>query len=42
MLPLKQCFGFCKTLEKITKQSGFNPTLKTAALQDIFYTSLAE
>ena len=41
-LPLEQTFGFCKTFKKITKQLGFQLTLKTADLQDIIYTTLGD
>ena len=40
-LPLEHIFGFCKTFEKVTKQLGFQLTLKTAVLTDIIYTTLA-
>ena len=41
-LPLEHIFGFRKTFKKITKQFGFHLTLKTADLQDIIYTKLAD
>ena len=41
-LPLEHIFRFCKTFKKITKQSGFHLTFKTADLQDIIYTTLGE
>ena len=34
--------GFCKTFEKFTKNLGFHITFKTADLQDIMYTTLAD
>ena len=37
-LALEQIFGFCRTLEKRTKNLGFHQTLKTAILQDFFFT----
>ena len=40
-LPLEHIFVLCKTFEKITKQLGFHLTFKTADLQDIIYTTLA-
>ena len=41
-LPLEHIFGFCKTFKKITKGLGFQLTLKTADLQDILYTTIAD
>ena len=35
-------FGFCKTFEKVTKNLGFHLLFKTANLQDIIYTSMAD
>ena len=35
-------FGFCKTFKKVTKNLGFIITFKTANLQDIIYTSMAD
>ena len=34
--------GFCKTSKKVTKNLGFYLMLKTANLQDIIYTSMAD
>ena len=42
VLPLEYIFGFCKTFKEITKQRGFNLTLKTADLQDFIYTTLGD
>ena len=42
VLPLKHIFGFYKTFKKIIKQLGFHPTLSTAGLQDIIYTTLGD
>ena len=41
-LALEIVFGFCKTIEKVTKNLGFHLTLKTANLQNLFYTALAD
>ena len=41
-LRLEHIFGFCKTFTKITKNLGFHLTFKTASLQDIVYTTLAD
>ena len=41
-LYLEDIFGFCKTFEKVTKNLGFHLTFKTANLQDIIHTSLAD
>ena len=41
-LPLEQIFGFCKTFKKVTKNLGFRITFKTANLQDIIYTTIAD
>ena len=41
-LPLEHIFGFCKTFKKVTKNLGFRITLKTANLQDIIYTTIAD
>ena len=41
-LPLEYNFGFCKTFKKITKQLGFQLTLKTTDLQDILYEILGD
>ena len=40
-LPLENIFGFCKTYITFTKNHGFHLTFKTADLQDIIYTILA-
>ena len=39
---LKSILGFCKTFKKVTKNLGFHLMLKTANLQDIIYTSMAD
>ena len=41
-LYLEDMFGFCKTFKKVTKNLGFVITFKTANLQDIIYTSMAD
>ena len=41
-LHLEDVFGFCKTLKKITKNLGFQITLKTNDLQNIIYTTIAD
>ena len=41
-LYLEGIFGFCKTFRKVTKNLGFHLMLKTADLQDIIYTSMAD
>ena len=41
-LPLEHIFSFCKTFKNITKGLGFQLTLKTADLQNILYTSIAD
>ena len=41
-LYLGDVFGFCKTFKKVTKNLGFVITFKTANLQDIIYTSMAD
>ena len=41
-LPLEHIFGFCKSFKKITKILGFELTFKTANLQNIIYTSIAD
>ena len=41
-LPLEQICGFCKTFKKVTKNLGFEITFKTANLQKIIYTSIAD
>ena len=41
-LPLEHIFGFCKTLEKITKSLGFHVTLKTNDLQNVIFTTVAD
>ena len=40
-LPLEHIFGFCKTFQKIAKNLGFHLTFKTADLQNIIFTSIA-
>ena len=41
-LPLEQIFGFCKTFEKVTEKLAFHSTFKTAILQDIIFTTIAD
>ena len=41
-LPLEHIFGFCKSFKKVTKNLGFELTFKTANLQNITYTSIAD
>ena len=41
-LYLENIFGFCKTFKKVTKNLGFHIMFKTANLQDIIYTSMAD
>ena len=41
-LYLEDIFRFCKTFRKVTKNLGFQLMFKTANLQDIIYTSLAD
>ena len=41
-LYLEDIFGFCKTFKKVTKNLGFHLMFKTANLQDIIYTSMAD
>ena len=41
-LYLEDIFGFGKTSKKVTKNLGFHLTFKTANLQDIIYTSMAD
>ena len=41
-LYLEDIFGFCKTFRKVTKNLGFHLTFKTANLQYIIYTSMAD
>ena len=41
-LYLEDLFGFCETFKKVTKNLGFILMLKTADLQDIVYTSMAD
>ena len=41
-LYLEDIFGFCKSFRKVTKNLGFHLMLKTANLQDIIYTSMAD
>ena len=41
-LPLEDIFGFCKSFKKITKNLGFQITLKTNDLQNIIYTTIAD
>ena len=41
-LPMEHMFVFCKTFKKVTKNLGIRITLKTANLQDIIYTTIAD
>ena len=41
-LQLDHIFRFCKTFKKITKNLEFHITFKTANLQDIIYTTIAD
>ena len=41
-LPLEPILGFCKIFKKRTKNLGFISIFKTANLQDIFCTKIAE
>ena len=41
-LPLEHIFGFCKSFKKVTKNLGFNVTLRTADLQDIIFSSIGD
>ena len=41
-LPLEDIFGFCRSFKKITKNLGFQITLKTNDLQNIIYTTIAD
>ena len=41
-LCLEDIFGFCKSIEKVTKNLGFDLMFKTNDLQDIIYTSMAD
>ena len=41
-LYLEDIFGFCKTFIKVTKNLSFHLTFKTANLQDIIFTSMAD
>ena len=41
-LYLEDIFGFCKSFKKVTKNLGFILLLRTANLQDIIYTSMAD
>ena len=41
-LALENIFGFCKSFKKITKNLGFHIIFRTADLQDIIYTSIAD
>ena len=40
-IPLEHIIGFCKTFKKNTKNLGFHLTFKTADLQNIIFTSIA-
>ena len=39
---LEHINGFCKSFKKIKKNLGFHITFKTANLQDIIFTSIAD
>ena len=41
-LYLEDIFGFCKSFKKVTKNLGFHIMFKTANLQDIIYSSMAD
>ena len=41
-LYLEVFFGFCKTFKRVTKNLGFHIMFKTANLQNIIYTSMAD
>ena len=41
-LQLQHIIGFCKTFEKFTKNLGFPLAFKTANLQDIIHTTIAD
>ena len=41
-LALENIFGFCISFKKITKNLGFHIIFRTADLQDIIYTSIAD
>ena len=41
-LPLEHILGFCNTFKKVTKNLGFEIFFKTANLQNIIYTSIAD
>ena len=41
-LSLEHKFGFCKTCKKVSKNFGFHVSFRTASLQDIIYTTLAD
>ena len=41
-LCLEDIFGFCKTFKMVTKNLGFVITFKTANLQDIIYSAMAD
>ena len=41
-LYLEDIFGFCKSIEKVTKNLGFDLMFKTNDLQDNIYTSMAD
>ena len=41
-LYLEDIFGFCKTFKKVTKNLCFHLMFKTANVQDIIYTSMAD
>ena len=39
---MEHIFGFCRTFKKVTKNLGLHITFKTANLQDIIYTTIAD
>ena len=41
-LPLEHIFSFCRSFKKITKNLGLHITFRTADLQDIIFTSIAD
>ena len=41
-ITLEHIFGYCKKFKKITKNLGFHLTFRTANLQDVIYTTLAD
>ena len=41
-LSLEDIFGFCEIFKKVTEKLGFHFIFKTASLQDVIYTSMAD